>query len=186
MQGSGGMAAEIGCSQTGQRFFFRQFGGRWNSFVQKGIGVLSSTAFSATHNTFDFGTRHKAGHVVVVCKQSRTFKMFRNLLFRQASLPAEDIPEYGMASVILLFRDFQTMSFCIRIIGGFDALCREFQGSLATGGQRAVSLMNEISISFNWRDEKAFFGTESAPAAGVMGSRIRQQGRLLELDVLTG
>ena len=25
--------------------------------------------------------------------------MFRNLLFRQASLPAEDIPEYGMASV---------------------------------------------------------------------------------------
>ena len=37
--------------------------------------------FSATHNTFDFGTRHKAGHVVVVCKQSRTFKMFRNLLF---------------------------------------------------------------------------------------------------------
>ena len=25
------MAAEIGCSQAGQRFFFRQFGGRWNS-----------------------------------------------------------------------------------------------------------------------------------------------------------
>ena len=46
--------------------------------------------------------------------------------------------------------------------------------------------MNEISISFIWRSEKAFFGTESAPAAGVMGSRIRQQGRLLELDVLTG
>jgi len=44
----------------------------------------------------------------------------------------------------------------------------------------------EISISFIWRSEKAFFGTESAPAAGVMGSRIRQQGRLLELDVLTG
>ena len=127
MQGSGGMAAEIGCSQAGQRFFFRQFGGRWNSFVQKGIGVLPSMAFSAAHNSFDFGTRHKAGHVVVVCKQSRTFKMFRNLLFRQASLPAEDIPKYGMASVILLFRDFQTMSFCIRIIGGFDALCREFQ-----------------------------------------------------------
>ena len=52
--------------------------------------------------------------------------------------------------------------------------------------QMAVSLMNEISISFIWRSEKAFFGTESAPAAGVMGSRIRQQGRLLELDVLTG
>jgi hypothetical protein len=44
----------------------------------------------------------------------------------------------------------------------------------------------EISISFIWRSEKAFFGTESASAAGVMGSRIRQQGRLLELDVLTG
>jgi hypothetical protein len=44
----------------------------------------------------------------------------------------------------------------------------------------------EISISFNWRDEKAFFGTESAPAAGVTGSRKRQHGRLLGLDVLTG
>lgn len=45
--GWGGMAAKIGCSQADQRFFFRQFGGRWNSFVQKGIGVLPSTAFSA-------------------------------------------------------------------------------------------------------------------------------------------
>ena len=52
----------------------------------------------------------------------RTFKMFRTLLFRQASLLAEDIPEYGMASVILLFRDFQTMSFCIPITDIFRHL----------------------------------------------------------------
>lgn len=49
-----------------------------------------------------------------------------------------------------------------------------------------LSQQCEISISFNWRDEKAFFGTESAPAAGVTGSRKRQHGRLLGLDVLTG
>ena len=53
---SGGMTAEIGRSQVGQCFFFRQFGSERDPFIQKGVGVLPSTAFSAANNAFGLGT----------------------------------------------------------------------------------------------------------------------------------